>query len=90
MANPNAATSEAEIAGRHYCRPEGGLECFQAFNLKHGDAAAIYAAMFNVEKYLFRHDIKHDNHNDMIQDLRKATAYIGFMIDIYKRQSIEE
>ena len=65
----------------HY-QNSNSLECFEAFWRMRGREAGIIAALFNVHKYCYRFDKKHQEQGRQIEDLRKAKQYLDFAIKL--------
>lgn len=59
---------------KHY-KTRGTVECFDAFVQWAGIDAAIHACMFNVFKYLYRHDLKAETPADIETNLKKLDWY---------------
>jgi hypothetical protein len=66
----------------HYQNADDSLECFEAFWRMRGRDAGVIAALFNVHKYCYRFDKKHDSLGAQIEDLRKAKQYLDFAIKL--------
>jgi|TARA_R100000482_G_scaffold85180_1_gene34034 hypothetical protein len=66
----------------HYQNDGDSLECFPAFVAMRGRDAGVIAALFNVHKYCYRFDKKHNELGRQIEDLQKAKQYLNFAIKL--------
>lgn len=70
----------------HY-KARGTLECFDAFQQWAGTDAAIHACMFNVFKYLYRHDLKADSPDDIDTNLKKLDWYRNRLAELQRSKN---
>jgi hypothetical protein len=70
----------------HY-KNRGAVECFDSFVDWAGIDAGIHACMFNVHKYLYRHDLKADSVEDIELNLQKLNWYREKLLNLQRRKA---
>jgi len=67
----------------HY-KNRGAVECFDSFVDWAGIDAGISACMFNIHKYLYRHDLKAISHADIELNLKKLDWYRRKLAELHR------
>lgn len=79
---PGPADYEADAVNPAHYKARARLESFEAYRLTYGVEAAAAAAIYNVHKYLYRHDLKHEDPAGQVLDLCKARQYLDMLIEM--------